>query len=110
MPRTQPAGLSTAPAAAVTNAPAGPICGAASGKTRPEPRLNAPAQRMQTTPAMKTSNKLGFGALGVILVSVVACSHESSERDPHVAAYNHEPANGQVGNMTPASRTRSAAE
>jgi hypothetical protein len=65
---------------------------------------------MQTTPPMKTSNTLGLGALGAILVSVVACSHQSSERDPHVAAYNHEPTNGQVGNMTPASRTRSAAE
>ncbi len=65
---------------------------------------------MQTSPAMNTSNKVRLGTLAVALVSVVGCNHESSERDPHVAAYNHEPTTPQVGNMTPASRTRSAAE
>jgi Family of unknown function (DUF6184) len=56
---------------------------------------------------MNTMKKLGLCALGLGLVSVVGCNKEN-ERDPNLARNEHMPA--ATGNMTPASRTRSAAE
>jgi hypothetical protein len=55
---------------------------------------------------MNMFNKLTLCALGA-LVSAVACTHEAHERDTHLA--RTEPVNN-IGTMTPASRTRSAAE
>jgi Family of unknown function (DUF6184) len=56
---------------------------------------------------MNTINKLGLCLLGLGLVSVVGCNKEN-ERDPNLARNEPKPLAG--GTLTPASRTRSAAE
>ncbi len=54
---------------------------------------------------MNTSRKLGLSALGAALLSLVACN-KTNEPQPNTARYD----NAAVEGMTPASRTRSAAE
>jgi hypothetical protein len=54
---------------------------------------------------MKTLSQLGWCALGATLLSVVGCN--KAEREPHMARSETTPVGAS---MTPASRTRSAAE
>ncbi len=56
---------------------------------------------------MNTSRKIGLGSVAAALLSLAACNR-ASESQPNTARYDDTPASN--ADMTPASRTQSAAE